>query len=267
MIPRESNDTSHAYSADSDTPVRYLPVTKNGEVIGYVWASESNDSVSFLRRMTAQHDTFMASVAWSERLDQAEEEGLTPLQALRHWIGAPEDPEAGGIAAAAEELRSPNLRTLETSTNPGHEDPVDEDEGAFDEAMMDRSQGWEDLSPFTLERPGYAFLSEGPIRYLPVTHGEVVLGYLWASKTEDAAYFVKRPAAGVPGTYAEGQWITRLREAKEAGLSPLEALRHWKGEPEDPTAGRIDADAAEQQAKDLRTLEALADQADQDGRP
>ncbi|WP_157181174.1 hypothetical protein [Actinopolymorpha alba] len=145
--------------------------------------------------------------------------------------------------------------------------PQDEDECSTvpDEATMDRSQGWEDLAPFTLERPGYAFLVDGAIRYLPVTRARILLGYLWASESEDAAFFVKRTGAGVDGFYAEGRWISRLRQAKGEGLTPLQALRRWRGEPEDPEAGGIAADAVEQEAPALRTLELLADSHDEGG--
>lgn len=42
---------------------------------------------------------------------------------------------------------------------------------------------------------GYPDVTDGPVRYSPVISGEgVVLGYLWASPTEDAAGFVARAA-------------------------------------------------------------------------
>ncbi|WP_405815218.1 hypothetical protein OG241_11915 [Streptomyces sp. NBC_01390] len=239
-------------------------------MIGYLWASERNDGISFIRRLVAQRPTLLASVAWSERLDQAERDGLAPLQALRRWIGVPEDAEAGCIAADAVEQAAPDLRTLEELTNPEHKEPSSEEENddnsVVDEAMMDRSQGWEDLSPFTLERPGYAFLTDGPIRYLPVRRGRLLLGFLWASETDDAAYFIKRAGAGADGTYAEGRWISLLRRAKEEGLTPIQALHHWIGAPEDPVAGGIAADAVEQQLPDVQALEALADMLTEDNK-
>lgn len=259
MVPRDAGRSSESYSAETDSAVRYLPVVKEGEVLGYLWAAESNDAISFLRRLAASRDTLLASVAWSERLDQAEEHGLTPLQALRHWVGEPEDSEAGAIEADADEQGVPDLRALKEIANPGHvEPPLDEDEFFPDGTPMDRSQGWEDLSPFTLELAAYEVLADGAIRYLPVTLGRKLLGYLWASDAENAAYFVERTAAGLDATLAMGPWIWRLREAKEEGLSPLQALRRWVGEPEDPDGGGIAADAKEREASSLQALEELA---------
>src|SRR5439155_15459986 len=42
--------------------LRYFPVTLDGDVVGYLYASESDDSVSFTRQMASRHDTFAAAV-------------------------------------------------------------------------------------------------------------------------------------------------------------------------------------------------------------
>lgn len=259
MASLDADRSLEPYSAETDSAVLYLPVVMEGEVVGYLWAAESNDAISFLRRLAAPRDTFLAAAAWSDRLDQAEEEGLTPLQALRRWVGEPEDPEAGGIEAGAKEQRVPDLRTLEELANPGLvEPPFDDDEFFPDGTPMNRSKGWGDLSPFTLKLAAYRVQAEGAIRYLPVTRGRELLGYLWASDKENAAFFVKQTAAGIDATYAIGLWLSRLREAKQNGLSPLQALRRWVGEPEDSVGGCIAADAEEGEMSSVDALEELA---------
>lgn len=258
MSAKDPNGASDPYSADTDSAIRYFPVFKEGDIIGYLWASENNDGISFIRRLDSQHDTLIASVAWSERLDQAEEEGLTPLQAMHHWAGKSEDPEAGGITADTPEHRAASLQILEEMANPGH---MEQDDEEYDEATRERSEGWDSLSPLTLRRPGYRFLSENPVRYLPVTRDGRLLGYLWASDTEDAADFVKRTAAGANGTHAQGRWIARLRQAKDLGLTPLQALHHWTSD-EDPVAGRIPPGAEERIAANVQELEELVNRDD-----
>jgi hypothetical protein len=47
-------------------------------------------------------DAFNASVAWVERLRWAKAQGMSPLQALRHWTGAPEDRRAGAVERGTE---------------------------------------------------------------------------------------------------------------------------------------------------------------------
>jgi hypothetical protein len=115
-----------------------------------------------------------------------------------------------------------------------------------------------ELSPFTLRRRGYGFLTESPVRYLPVTRRGELVGYLWASVSGDAAHFVPRVGAGAEGNTAEYPWFLRLERAKEQGLTALEALRHWRGEPEHPRAGRIAADAIEQEAPNLDALHQIS---------
>src|SRR5206468_4314123 len=98
--------------------LRYFPVTLDGDVVGYLYASESDDSVSFTRQMASRHDTLAAAVEWSRRLDQAGNYGFSPLQALRHWVGKPEHPVAGGIAADAVQRWAPDPHTLEELGQP-----------------------------------------------------------------------------------------------------------------------------------------------------
>lgn len=265
MSPRSTDEPLDPYSAETESAVRYLPVTMSGEIIGYLWASDTDDGISFIRRLAASQDTYRAAEAWSDRLDQAEAEGLTPLQALRRWVGEPEDPDTGGIAADAVELWAPDLRTLNELANPGHVEPPLDSDFLPDGTPMDRSQGWEDLSPFSLDSSGYyPFLTESAVRYLPVTRRGEVLGYLWASETDDAAEYVERWAADADGFHAGGLWRSRLNQAKKEGMTPLEALRRWVGQPEDPEGGGIAADAMERGAQ-LQALQELADGSDEEG--
>ncbi|GLZ14105.1 hypothetical protein Acsp04_43400 [Actinomadura sp. NBRC 104425] len=68
-----------------------------------------------------------------------------------------------------------------------------------------------------------------------------------------------RPATRAPSG-AGVPWVLRLREASIEGLTPLQALRKWKGAPEDPRGGATKADAQEQEAPSLEALKELAGQ-------
>lgn len=117
-----------------------------------------------------------------------------------------------------------------------------------------------DLSPFTLERHDFLAVSDAPVRCLPVILRDQVIGCLWASETEDAAAFCARRGSGAVGFEAGGPWRTRLRKAREDGLSPLESIRMWVGEPEDPVGGGVPADAAEWVVPNSWAARALARQ-------
>ena len=89
-------------------PVHYLAITRQGEVLGYIWASETGHAADFVPRTGAGPAGIAAGEVWMSRLDQAAAEGLEPLHALRRWVGEPEDSVAGGIAADALEMTAPS---------------------------------------------------------------------------------------------------------------------------------------------------------------
>ncbi|MGP4019066.1 hypothetical protein [Saccharopolyspora sp. 5N708] len=112
-----------------------------------------------------------------------------------------------------------------------------------DEWWTGRPGEFGDLSPFTLERTEYSVRSETPVRCVPVTLQRRVIGYLWASETEDAADFYAKRGTGVAGYNAGGRWRARLVEARKAGFTAWEAVQLWLGEPEDLVAGGVPAEA------------------------
>lgn len=101
----------------------------------------------------------------------------------------------------------------------------------------------------------YQWETDSPVRYVPAMSGQRLLGYLWASVTDDATAFVPAKSAGMAGDNAGVAWIRRLRWAKANGISPLEALRRWAGQPEDPKCGQVPPDS-EQEAASLADLRA-----------
>ncbi|MFB4301416.1 hypothetical protein [Actinomadura sp. NTSP31] len=60
----------------------------------------------------------------------------------------------------------------------------------------------------------YPSRTDRPVGYLAVGAGDTVLGYLWAADGEDAAGFVRRPAAGDDGANEAVAWTKELRAAK-----------------------------------------------------
>lgn len=105
----------------------------------------------------------------------------------------------------------------------------------------------------------YADTTHSVVRFVPVLKNAAVMGYLWAAVTDDAADYVPREDADVDGFNVSVEWVQRLRTAKADGLAPLELLRRWVGEPEDPQAGYIEPHS-EQELPSLAALEELAEQ-------
>ncbi|MFI6920992.1 hypothetical protein ACIBIZ_13640 [Nonomuraea spiralis] len=101
----------------------------------------------------------------------------------------------------------------------------------------------------------YPRTTSAAVRYVPILKDEVVIGYLWAATTDDAARYVPREQAGDAAFDAAVAWTQRLRWAKANGVTPLRALRHWAGEAEDPRAGRVPVG----RPFELASLEALVE--------
>ncbi len=114
----------------------------------------------------------------------------------------------------------------------------------WNEPPMGRPTEFGDLSPFTLERQEFIGASKTPVRYFPVMLNGQLIGYLWASESAsgDAANFFPMHGLGAVGWNAAGVWQGRLKQAREGGKTPLEAVRHWVGKPEDPQGGAVPAD-------------------------
>ncbi|WP_328391474.1 hypothetical protein [Nocardia sp. NBC_00416] len=195
------------------------------------------------------------SFVWEDRLSQSYAENLTPYQAVTRWRGAPEDPIGGYIPPDAVEAEVRSLAELYELTNPGGPPPpgVMIQDGLYpDGTPADRSQGWGSLGGYT--RPMYPTFTDAAVRYVPVTAGGAVLGYLWASTAEDAAAYLPSEQAGKPGLVAAGWWRGRLGDWYESELAPTAALAASRQVPENAFGGVVTVDAPEHQAPSLAHL-------------
>ena len=118
------------------------------------------------------------------------------------------------------------------------------------------------LSPWTLELTTYRACTDTAVRCLPVVLDGHVVGYVWASETEDAAGYVGRGRTGKVGWDAGGPWNRRLQKAWDAGFTAWEAVQLWIGEPEDSVGGAIPDDAEEMVLPDSQAARYLASHTD-----
>ncbi|MFI7704585.1 hypothetical protein [Nonomuraea sp. NPDC049480] len=101
-----------SYPRTTSAAVRYVPVVMRETVIGYLWAAVTDDAARYVRRENGGEAAVNAAIVWTQRLRWAKANGLTPLQALRHWAGQQEDDRAGMVPAGVE-FELPTLRELE----------------------------------------------------------------------------------------------------------------------------------------------------------
>ncbi|WP_433325748.1 hypothetical protein [Spirillospora sp. CA-294931] len=100
------------YPDETSGPVVYLPVAKEGRVVGYVWASPTREAASYLERAEVGVDGWNAGVPWKVRLRDAHAEGLPAIEALRRLVGTPPDPRGGEIPAGTQEREAGSLDEL-----------------------------------------------------------------------------------------------------------------------------------------------------------
>ncbi|WP_188197858.1 hypothetical protein [Nonomuraea sp. SYSU D8015] len=82
-----------------------LPLTDTSAAL--TWLDAERLNLLAAARQAADED-----IAWTQRLRWAKANGLTPLQALRHWAGQQGDDRAGRVPADVE-FELPTLRELE----------------------------------------------------------------------------------------------------------------------------------------------------------
>ncbi len=270
--PAPANDRFVASCSNYDGWTRqsvfFFPVTLRGVLLGYLYASVTHNSAGFLRNLPAQipEDPFSdpswrAVDPWDSRLEAAYARGLTAQQAVRSWVGAPEDPRAGGIAADAVGQRAETLETLNQWVNPGGQqvpNPLIQDGTFPDGTPADRSEGWGPLVGGTVAR--YSTETASAVRFSPVMKDGQVIGFVWASVTGDAADYLRRIPAGRVGEIAAGMWQLWLGRALEAGIGSLQALDFCRGQPEDRLSGVIGQNAPVGELPSLAQLKAFAQQ-------
>ncbi|WP_138453279.1 hypothetical protein [Nocardia cyriacigeorgica] len=243
-------------------PVIYLPVVRRGEIIGYLWAGiGSRGAAGYMRRLSTDPDNATCPEFWNERLDENYRRKLTPEQAIRHWIGHPEDPRCGGIPADAAVQQATSKQALWDQLNP-EGPPMDEGPLIQDAEWIpdSRAPGGYRLcsTPHVVTPPSYSAYTSTTVHYLPIVKDGNLIAYLWASPTEQAADYLPISRAGEQARIAAGLWHMRLSDHYAAGTPPLDALRRCRDYPHDRLSGAIPTDARELVAPALDDLKALA---------
>jgi|GEM_PF-4607334 len=258
--PREN------YDAWTRQPVFYYPVALGDRLLGYLYASVTHNSAGFLRNLPVpppadpfSDPSLKAGSIWYNRLKASYEQGLPAQQAVRNWVGVPEDPRGGGIAVGSVEGSAETVESLNRSLNPGGrpmQNPLIQDGTYPDGTPVDRSQGWGPLISSPLRR--YPVETSGAVRFYTVTKEGGALGFVWVAVAGDGADYLPYGPAGQYGVSAAGLWQLWLSRAFEAGYTPSEALEYCRSQPEDSISGVIGPDA---QLSEFPTLAQLKEYA------
>ncbi|WP_328738224.1 hypothetical protein OHA91_39140 [Streptomyces erythrochromogenes] len=110
-IPRRYDVFTHApgfghigYRRSVPGEVRYVPVTDDRGVLGYLWASETEPAASFEPLDLDDDERYRTALTWLDRLRSASDRGLSPCQALTELTGRALGDTEGPVGLA--ELRA-----------------------------------------------------------------------------------------------------------------------------------------------------------------
>ncbi|MFI8892576.1 hypothetical protein [Streptomyces paradoxus] len=107
-IPASENE----YQEITDHPVRYFTVRRDGQTMGYVWASIGDDAAGYEPRTAAGEEAFEAGGQMLLRLRAAHERGLSALDALA-WVVQTAPEAEGSLAVGATPQVAATLDALE----------------------------------------------------------------------------------------------------------------------------------------------------------
>ncbi|WP_234401565.1 hypothetical protein [Thermobifida halotolerans] len=105
------------FVSTAEGPVRYVRVARSGEILGYLWYSDTEHAAAFEPRRTGGDAPYNAAVAWTDELRRLHRSGLTPSQAAARLAKSFGGSEVGRIVPGSEAhaANSAELRRLAES--------------------------------------------------------------------------------------------------------------------------------------------------------
>lgn len=128
-----------------------------------------------------------------------------------------------------------------------------------DSTGSNRPARWDDYMGNRIlpsEKDQHSDTADGPVSFIALRDGDVVLGYLWWSDAEGAADYLGDRSAAPRGFAAGPPWRLALERAKAHGLSPSQAVNELKARP--PRAHRGALDAEQHEAASFAELRRIA---------
>ncbi|MBC2869454.1 hypothetical protein [Streptomyces mexicanus] len=88
---------------------------QQGELLGHLWASDSENAASFEPQDVSDDATYRAGLVWLDRLRSAHDRGLSPCEALAELGDLPDGEDDAGRVDLSEELTIPLARLRDGS--------------------------------------------------------------------------------------------------------------------------------------------------------
>ncbi|BCB82515.1 hypothetical protein GCM10022251_69730 [Phytohabitans flavus] len=94
------------YADTASGAVTYRPVLRDGEPLGFLWASEVDGAAGWVDHGAAGASGWSAGTPWLRHLAASKAAGHTPAEALRHLADLPSDERAGVVGGTEAEAAS-----------------------------------------------------------------------------------------------------------------------------------------------------------------
>ncbi|MFD5192654.1 hypothetical protein ACFWMU_31850 [Streptomyces sp. NPDC058357] len=159
-----------------------------------------------------------------------------------------------GVEVVASDFTSYGIPTKD-----GFEDLPDEDPDILDSwymAEVPRRTEWLQ-SCLPPNSPRFAAETDSPVSFVEVARDSRTVGYLWVAEDGVAAGFEPRTPAGDEALDAGQDWLMRLSEAKQRGLTPAQAVRELTSWPGSARSGTV-VPGTQQVASSLEDLQDLS---------
>ncbi|MFF2325502.1 MULTISPECIES: hypothetical protein [unclassified Streptomyces] len=107
------------YNRLSDKPVQYLTVaSRDGEVIGYVWANDEDDAAGWLVRKAGGDEAFNKGSRWARKLHDAKARGITPTAALAEMVQESDTAKSSHVVPGSL-TEAPNVEVVRSLADAG----------------------------------------------------------------------------------------------------------------------------------------------------
>lgn len=100
------------YGYTAESTVRYVVVANKAGILGYLWASDEEDSAGYEPRPAGGGDAMNSGDQWILGLREAKARPLTPLQALDELSKLPGDEQTGRVVPGSQ-AEAPSLAALQ----------------------------------------------------------------------------------------------------------------------------------------------------------
>ncbi|GHF90324.1 hypothetical protein [Streptomyces thermodiastaticus] len=112
LLERRIPASEDEYEGITDHPVRYFTIQRDGQTLGYLWASTGDEAAGYEPRTALGEVAFEAGAQWLLRLREAHAKGMSALAALS-WAAQTSPPADAGLPAEDAPRESPSLDALQ----------------------------------------------------------------------------------------------------------------------------------------------------------